>query len=132
MGSGEIGCGDDAFGFEQFVEAVGVGGEGEDRAGAGGVGCGIVEVEEGEHLAADGLVGCPEDEIVAPLAGLDDVGEGQEVGANLFGVHGVPPSPYHSRKVSGFIDLHVVYFAKVFQTNGLSVKVFQIKDLPPK
>jgi hypothetical protein len=97
VGAGEVGGGDDAFGLEQLVEALGVGGEHE--VGAGEAGAGVVEVDEGEHLAADGLVGDPEDEVIAPLTCLDGVRESEEVGANAFGVHcwsfprGVPP-PY--------------------------------------
>jgi hypothetical protein len=85
VGAGEVGSGDDAFGLEQLVEALGVGGEHE--VGAGEAGAGIVEVDHGEHLAADGFVADPEDEVIAPLAGLDGVGEGEEEGAEAFGVH---------------------------------------------
>jgi hypothetical protein len=86
VGAGQIGGRDDAFSFEQFVEPFRRGGEGESRFGEPGA-AGVVEVDEGEHLAADGLVGDPEDEVVAPLARLDGVREGEEIGANAFGVH---------------------------------------------
>ena len=57
-----------------------------------------VEIDEGKHFAADGLVTYPEDEVVAPLHGLDDVREGEEIGSDAFGVDflflsGVPPLP---------------------------------------
>lgn len=81
VGAGEIGRGDDAFCFEEFGEAVGGGGEGEDGAGV------VVEVGEGEHFAAEGLVADPEDEVVAPLHGFFDVGEGEEIAAEEFGIH---------------------------------------------
>jgi len=46
-----------------------------------------VEIDKGEHLAADGLIADPEDKVGAPLHGFDDVGEGEEEGADAFGVH---------------------------------------------
>ena len=55
---------------------------GGDRGGAG-----FVEVEDGEHLAADGFVAGPEDEGGAPLHGFDGVREGEEIGADALGVH---------------------------------------------
>ncbi len=85
FGAGEVGGGDDAFDFEELVEALGVGGEAE--VGAGEAGTGVVEVDEGEHFAADGFVADPEDKVVAPLASFDGVGEGEEEGAEAFGVH---------------------------------------------
>ena len=86
FGAGEVGGGDDAFGFEELVEALGVGGEAE--VGAGEAGAGVVEIDEGEHFSADGFVAYPEDKVVAPLAGFDGVGEGEEEGSKAFGVHG--------------------------------------------
>ena len=85
VGAGEVGGGDDAFGLEELVEVLGV--DGEHEVGAGEAGAWVVEVDEGEHLAADGFVTHPEDEVVAPLAGLDGIGEGEEVGPEAFGVH---------------------------------------------
>lgn len=81
--AGEVGGGAEAFAFGEVGEALGGGGEGEDAVF---IGC---EIEEGEHFAADGFVADPEDEVVAPLEGFDDVGEGEEEGAGGFGVHGV-------------------------------------------
>ena len=43
---------------------------------------------EREHLAADGFVADPEDEVVAPLQGFGDVREREEEGAGSLGVHG--------------------------------------------
>ena len=48
----------------------------------------LVEVDEGEHLSADGFVADPEDEVRAPLHRLHDMGEGEEIGAEARGVHG--------------------------------------------
>ncbi len=79
--AGEVGGGEEAFGFEELVEALGAGGEGDDGAAV------AIEVEEGEHFAADGLIAGPEDEVVAPLGGFDDVREMEEEGAGSFGVH---------------------------------------------
>ena len=45
------------------------------------------EVDECEHLAADGFVTDPEDEVVAPLKGFGDVREREEEGAGSLGVH---------------------------------------------
>jgi len=45
------------------------------------------EVDEREHLAADGFIADPEDEVVAPLEGFGDVREGEEKGADSLGVH---------------------------------------------
>ena len=118
VGSGEIWCGDDAFDLEEFVEAVWAGGEGEDGFSEPGV-REVFEVQEGEHLAANGLVGYPEDEVVAPLPGLDDVREGQEIGTNSFGVHDVPPPPLPAHKPFSFIGLRGASPAKFVQRKGL-------------
>ena len=92
VSAGEIRSGDDPFGFHQFMEAIRDGGEGEYGFGEAGA-TGIVEVDEGEHLAANGFIADPEDEVVAPLACLDDAWKGEEVGADGFGVDlSVPPS----------------------------------------
>lgn len=60
-------------------------------------GAGVVEVDEGEHFSADGFVAYPEDEIVAPLAGFDSVGEGEEEGSEAFGIHGSKGTRYWVR-----------------------------------
>jgi len=84
--AGHVGCGEDAFGFEEFGVALGPGGVGDDGLGFGVVGC-LVEVDEGEHFAADGLVADPEDEVGSPLHGFDGVGKGEEKGADSFDIH---------------------------------------------
>lgn len=81
VGAGEIWSGEDAFDFQKLGEALGAGGEGEDGAGF------VMEVGDGEHFASDGLVADPEDEAFAPLHGFFDVGQGEEPGAEEFGVH---------------------------------------------
>jgi hypothetical protein len=100
VGAGEVGCGDEAFLLDEFGEVVGVGGVGEDGGLAGFAGAaaageqrgvgggGLVEVDEGEHFAAEGFVADPEDEVGAPLHGFPGVRQGEEVGAEAFGVHG--------------------------------------------
>ena len=89
--AGEIRCGNEAVELEEFGEAGGAGGVGEQRVGLAASGGfrvrGLVEVEEGEHFAADGLVADPKDEVGAPLHGFGDVGEGKEKGAEALGVH---------------------------------------------
>lgn len=82
VGSGEVGCGFEALYFDEFGEALGAGGEGDDALGAAG------EIDEREHLAADGFVADPEDEVVAPLEGFGDVREREQEGAGELGVHG--------------------------------------------
>jgi hypothetical protein len=57
-------------------------------------GAGVVEVDEGKHLSADGFVAYPEDEVVAPLTGFDGVGESEEEGSEAFGVHGSQVTRY--------------------------------------
>ena len=88
----EIRCGDEAVELKEFDEAGGAGGEGEQRVGPAASGGfrvrGLVEVEEGEHFPADGLVADPKDEVGAPLHGFGDVREGEEKGAEALGVHG--------------------------------------------
>jgi hypothetical protein len=83
--AGHVGCGVEAVEFDELGETLGAGGVGEDAVGEAGAG---IEVDQGEHLAADGFVADPVDEVVAPLAGLDDVRELEEKGAEAFGVHG--------------------------------------------
>ncbi len=63
VGTGEIGRGDDTFDFKQLVVALGTGGEHE--VGASEARAGIVKVDEGEHLAANGFIAGPEDEVIA-------------------------------------------------------------------
>ena len=74
------------------MEALGVSGEAE--VGAGEAGAGVVEVDKREHLAADGFVAYPEDEVVAPLTGFYGVGEGEEEGSEVFDVHGCQGTRY--------------------------------------
>ena len=75
--------------LEEFGVTGGAGGVGEQRMAraVGGVGR-FVQVDEGEHFAADGLVAYPEKEVGAPLHGLDHVRQSEEIGAKAFGVHG--------------------------------------------
>ena len=49
---------------------------------------GLVEVDQREYLASDGLVAGPEDEVRAPLHRLGDVGQGEEIHAKAFDIHG--------------------------------------------
>ncbi len=81
VGAGHVGGGDDALGFEQLGVAFGAGVEPEDSSAC------VVEVDEGEHFAADGFVADPEDEVVAPVHAFGCVGEGEAEGADLFVVH---------------------------------------------
>lgn len=70
MHAREVGCGDDAFCLEHLGEGFN---PGEKRAdGLAGVEVRI-EGDYGEHLAADGFVADPKDEIVAELDGFDDM-----------------------------------------------------------
>ena len=94
--AGHVGCGDEAFDFEEFGVAGGAGGihhEGvvDDSAAVRRIlrRARLVEVDEGEHLAANGFIADPEDEVRAPLHGLGHVGEGEEIGAEAFDVHGL-------------------------------------------
>ena len=50
-------------------------------------GADAVEVGHGEHLAADGAVAGPVDEMVAPVEGLGRVGESEADFADAFVVH---------------------------------------------
>jgi hypothetical protein len=87
--AGEVWSGADAFGLEEFGVALRAGGVGDEAGGLISFGAIVsAQVDYGEHLAADGLVSCPEDEAATPLDGLDDVGEGEEKGSNAFDVHG--------------------------------------------
>ncbi len=81
VGTGQVGRGNEAFLFEQIVVDLGAGDEGDEGTVV------AVEIDEHEHLSADGFITDPEDEIVAPLPGLDGVGEGEEEGADAFDVH---------------------------------------------
>jgi hypothetical protein len=80
--AGYIRCGEDTFGFEKFGVAGWAGKVGDDTGGAGV----LLQLDHGEHLAADGLVADPEDE-TSELLGFADVREGEEIGADAFGVH---------------------------------------------
>ena len=46
-----------------------------------------IEIQDTEHLAADGLVADPEDDVVAPLHGRNDVRESQQQGAHAICIH---------------------------------------------
>lgn len=83
VGPGEIGCGDDAFALEQLGVTFATGTVGEDGAAIS------VEIGEDEHLSAETFIANPEDEVGTPLHRLDDVRQGQQSSANLFGVHEV-------------------------------------------
>jgi hypothetical protein len=89
--AGHVGGWDDAFDFEKFGVTLRAGGVGDDRGCFVSLARGIaVQVDEGEHLAADGLVADPEDEVGSPLHGLDGVRETEEIGSDAFGVHAFP------------------------------------------
>lgn len=79
--AGHVRGGDDAFDLEQIGVEFGTRGERDDGATVS------VEVYEGEHLSADGLVSDPEQQIGTPLHGFGYVGQGEERGAKAFGVH---------------------------------------------
>lgn len=83
MDARHIRCRRDALDFEKLRVAFRTGGVRDDMPVLV-----VVQIDEREHLAADGLVAYPEDEIRTPLHGLDDVRKGEEVGADAFGVHG--------------------------------------------
>ena len=83
MGAGEIGGGDEAFDLEEVGEGLNADREGDD----GVLRAGGIEVDEGEHPAADGFVADPEDEVVAELHSLDDVRESEEEGSGALDVH---------------------------------------------
>jgi hypothetical protein len=48
----------------------------------------LVEVDEGEHLAANGLVAHPEDKVRAPLHRLGDMRQAKQIRAQPFNIHG--------------------------------------------
>jgi Protein of unknown function (DUF3738) len=89
--AGHVGRGVEALEFEEFGVALGAGRVGDD---AGAV---CVEVDEGEHLSADGFVADPEDEVGAPLHGFDSVRKLEEEGAEALGVHGCKGTRYWVR-----------------------------------
>jgi hypothetical protein len=80
--AGHVGRGLEAVELQQLVVALRAGGVADDALGV------LVEVEQSEHLAAEGLVAYPEDEVLTPLFGFYDVRQREEVGASAFGVHG--------------------------------------------
>ena len=87
--AGHVGGGEDAFAFEEFVVALPSGRVRDDCASFVLLRALIfIEVDEGEHLAANGFVSDPEDEVGSPLHGLGDVREGEQEGAGALGVHG--------------------------------------------
>ena len=86
----EIGRGHEGFALHEFGEADRTGGERCDRPGlaSGELRVGwLIEVDDGEHFSAERFVAAPEDEVVAPLHSLGDVGKGEDIGADAFGVH---------------------------------------------
>jgi hypothetical protein len=89
MDAGHVGCGEDAFEFEEFGIAGGAGGVHHEGVvgDATALRAFVFEVDEGEHFSADGFVAGPEDEVGAPLHGFDHVGKGEEVSAETFGGH---------------------------------------------
>lgn len=108
MEASHVGCWDEAVEFEEFGVSGGASGVGQEwlqvagwRSLFGGAmgWAGFVEVDDGEHLASHGLVADPEDEGGAPLHSLDHVGEGEEKGAEAFGIHGCEGTRYQVRVV---------------------------------
>jgi hypothetical protein len=75
-------CGEDALDFEEFGEALGAGGVGDDA----GMVVRLFQLDPGEHLAANGFVANPEDQ-ATELLSFDGVGKGEEEGANALDVH---------------------------------------------
>jgi hypothetical protein len=73
MGSRQIRGRKNAFGFQQLGVSFRAGGERKYRFLV------VVEVEYGEHFAADRFISHPEDQVCAPLHGFDDVGQAQQV-----------------------------------------------------
>ena len=47
------------------------------------------QIYQREHLATDGFIANPEDEVRSPLHGLDSMRERQQISSDSFGVHGV-------------------------------------------
>src|SRR5215469_6888123 len=60
----------------------------------------VIQIENSKHLAADDLVSCPEDKIVAPLHCLSHVGQREEVGADALDVHAHEYRPERSERSS--------------------------------
>ena len=68
---------------------LGPGCVGEEQVGSAGGGVGrFVQVDEREHLATDGLVPGPVDEVRAPLHRLGDVRQCEQIRAQAFSIHG--------------------------------------------
>jgi hypothetical protein len=132
--AGHVGGGNNALDFEKFRVTLGAGGVGDDRAWFGALGTVVaVQVDQGEHLAADGLVADPEDEVGAPLHGVHHMREGEEKSSNAFGVHddflrGYPPPPtrgYFGRNSFIFMLVAAWCAAKILHTNGLRAKYYK-------
>ena len=85
MYAGEVGSGPAAFDFQEVRVLCGSGRKGDDRLVGTDIG---VESDEREHLAADCLVAYPEYEVVAPLHGLYNVGQGEKEVADGLDAHG--------------------------------------------
>jgi hypothetical protein len=62
----------------------------------------VVEIHEGKHLAADGLVADPVDKVVAPLPGFFDKGKFAEKFPGSFNVHGEDYALFLSETNSAF------------------------------
>ena len=82
VGLRQVGAGNDAIDFEQFVKTLGAAVKPE-NAGAY-----AFEVGHGEHLAAEVAIASPIDEVMAPVDRFFGVGQGQADLANAFVVHG--------------------------------------------
>ncbi len=76
---------DDVFDFQEFCEELRSCSEGTNRLLI------IIEIQDGEHLAANGLVPDPKDQVRSPLHGLCHVWELPEVAACAFDIHGFQP-----------------------------------------
>ena len=116
---GDVGCGEDAVDLKEIVVALGACDVG-DNARAAFV---LFKSHPGEHLSADGFVAYPEDE-AAELYRLHGVREGEEIGADAFGVQcrSFPrgyPLPLPADKAFGRMSLRQVDAAKFVQAKGL-------------
>jgi hypothetical protein len=79
--SGDVWSREDAIDLEQLGVAIGAGDVGDDPSMV----VGLLELDHGEHLSADGFVSRPEDQSTE-LHGFEDVRKGQKVGADAFDV----------------------------------------------
>jgi len=128
--AGHVGGGDNPFDFEEFGVTLWTGGVGDDRPWfVSLVAVVTVQVDKGEHLAADGLVADPEDEVGSPLHGLDGMREGQDIGSNAFGVHAgrFPGTPSGAFWGNSFIIMGVAAecSAKILHSNEFPAKYYK-------